>query len=187
MPSLRALFALASVLLLSLVLAQTAAAAEPPRVLAVEFSNDINPVTEDYLTGAIERANDEDYDAVVIPGGLAPDYLRIDPTCLRFVADMYRSGRLVAAICHGPQVLISTDANEGTDLVRGRSADEAHQELRVWIRELALQDMLLAGMEAYLVPAGSGRPCGAGRTCATCDVEYRLSLNDARVVDERAS
>lgn len=36
--------------------------------------------------------------------------------------------------------------------------DESYQELRVWIRELALQDMLLAGMEAYLVPAGSGRP-----------------------------
>jgi hypothetical protein len=36
--------------------------------------------------------------------------------------------------------------------------DESHQILRVWIRELALQDMLLAGMEAYLVPAGSGKP-----------------------------
>jgi membrane-bound serine protease (ClpP class) len=74
MPYLRALFALASALLVSFVLAQTAAAAEPPRVLAVEFSNDVNPVTEDYLTGAIDRANDEVYDAVVIvldtPGGL---------------------------------------------------------------------------------------------------------------------
>lgn len=36
--------------------------------------------------------------------------------------------------------------------------DEKHQYLRVWIRELALQDMLLAGMEAFLVPAGSGKP-----------------------------
>ncbi|MGE0479553.1 MAG: hypothetical protein AB7Q17_03670 [Phycisphaerae bacterium] len=36
--------------------------------------------------------------------------------------------------------------------------DEAHQVLRVWIRELALQDMLLAAMESYLVPAGSGMP-----------------------------
>ena len=74
MPSLRALFALASVLLLSLVLAQTAAAADPPRVLAIEFSNDVNPVTEDYLTGEIDRANDEGFDAAVIlldtPGGL---------------------------------------------------------------------------------------------------------------------
>ncbi len=36
--------------------------------------------------------------------------------------------------------------------------DEAHHRLRVWIRELALQDLLLAGLETYLVPAGSGKP-----------------------------
>jgi hypothetical protein len=36
--------------------------------------------------------------------------------------------------------------------------EESHQYLRVWIRELALQDMLLAGMEAFLVPGGSGKP-----------------------------
>jgi membrane-bound serine protease (ClpP class) len=74
MPSLRALFALSSVLLLSLVLAQTAGAQEQPRVLAIEFSNDVNPVTEDYVTGEIDRANDEGYDAAVLlldtPGGL---------------------------------------------------------------------------------------------------------------------
>jgi membrane-bound serine protease (ClpP class) len=71
---LRALFAIASVVVVSLALAQTATAADPPRVLAVEFENDINPVTEDYLIGAIDRANDEGYDAVAIlmdtPGGL---------------------------------------------------------------------------------------------------------------------
>ena len=74
MPWLRALFAIAGVLFVSLALVQTATAADPPRVLAVEFENDVNPVTEDYLTGAIDRANDEGYDAVVIlmdtPGGL---------------------------------------------------------------------------------------------------------------------
>ena len=51
------------------------AATPSPRVLAVEFENDVNPVTADYVIDAIERANDEDYDAVVIlldtPGGLA--------------------------------------------------------------------------------------------------------------------
>lgn len=50
------------------------AAAATPRVLAVEFENDVNPVTQDYLTGAIDRAEDERYDAVVFlvdtPGGL---------------------------------------------------------------------------------------------------------------------
>ena len=74
MRSMRALFALASALFVSLALAQTAAATDRPRVLAVEFSNDINPVTEDYLNGEIDQANDDGYNAVVIlmdtPGGL---------------------------------------------------------------------------------------------------------------------
>jgi membrane-bound serine protease (ClpP class) len=55
--------------------APAAHAATPPRVLAVEFDNDVNPVTADYVTGEIKRANDERYNAVVIlldtPGGLA--------------------------------------------------------------------------------------------------------------------
>jgi membrane-bound serine protease (ClpP class) len=53
----------------------SAYAATPPRVLAVEFDNDVNPVTADYAVGQIERANEERYDAVVIlldtPGGLS--------------------------------------------------------------------------------------------------------------------
>jgi membrane-bound serine protease (ClpP class) len=51
------------------------ASAQAPRVLAVEFDNDVNPVTADFVIDAIEKANDENYDAVVIlldtHGGLA--------------------------------------------------------------------------------------------------------------------
>ncbi|MBN1240858.1 MAG: ATP-dependent Clp protease proteolytic subunit, partial [Gammaproteobacteria bacterium] len=53
----------------------SAYAATPPRVRAVEFDNDVNPVTADYVVGEIERANEKRYDAVVIlldtPGGLS--------------------------------------------------------------------------------------------------------------------
>ncbi len=48
--------------------------AERPRVLAVEFDNDVNPVSADFVTDQIDRANEEGYDAVVVlldtPGGL---------------------------------------------------------------------------------------------------------------------
>jgi membrane-bound serine protease (ClpP class) len=59
-----------------LVLCATASATtSTPRVLAVEFDNDVNPVTQTYVNDQIERANDEHYDAVVIlldtPGGLS--------------------------------------------------------------------------------------------------------------------
>src|SRR5919109_4966653 len=73
MPSLRAFFLLAF-LVLAVAAGGASAGGERPRVLAAEFENDINPVTQDYLTGAIERAEDDGYDAVVIlmdtPGGL---------------------------------------------------------------------------------------------------------------------
>jgi membrane-bound serine protease (ClpP class) len=55
--------------------AAAGAAPSQPRVLAVEFDNDVNPVTADYVIDQIDRANEEQYDAVVIlldtPGGLA--------------------------------------------------------------------------------------------------------------------
>jgi membrane-bound serine protease (ClpP class) len=64
----------------TLVCAATAAP-EERRVLAVTFENDVNPVTQDYVNGEIERANDEGYDAVVIlldtPGGLATSMNKI--------------------------------------------------------------------------------------------------------------
>ena len=70
----RGLLLLAAVALAALLVPAVAAGQEQPRVLAAEFENDINPVTQDYLTGAIERGEEEGYDAVVIlldtPGGL---------------------------------------------------------------------------------------------------------------------
>jgi membrane-bound serine protease (ClpP class) len=73
MPFLRGFFLLAA-LAVAVAAGGASAGGERPRVLAAEFENDINPVTQGYLTGAIDRAEDEDYDAVVFlmdtPGGL---------------------------------------------------------------------------------------------------------------------
>jgi protease I len=59
-------------------------------------------------------------DAVFLPGGFGPDAVRLHQPSRQFVADAHRHGKVVAAICHGPQVMISTDLHEGTDLVKGR-------------------------------------------------------------------
>ncbi len=48
-----------------------------------------------------------DFDAVVVPGGWAPDKLRRDPGVLDLVRDAYHQGKIVASICHGGWVLIS--------------------------------------------------------------------------------
>jgi protease I len=55
------------------------------------------------------------FDAVVIPGGYSPDHLRTDAGVVRFLREFGATGRTIAAVCHGPQLLIEAD------LVRGRT------------------------------------------------------------------
>lgn len=54
-----------------------------------------------------------DYDAVVIPGGSSPENLRLDPDILSFVKEVSGTGKPIASICHGPQILISADLLQG--------------------------------------------------------------------------
>lgn len=54
-----------------------------------------------------------DFDAVIIPGGFAPDYIRRSEPMLKLVRDAYSAGKPVAAVCHGPWVLCSTPALKG--------------------------------------------------------------------------
>ena len=57
-----------------------------------------------------------DFDAVVIPGGHAPDKMRMRHAMVDLVRDMMEAGKPVAAICHGPQLLISANALKGRTL-----------------------------------------------------------------------
>jgi protease I len=59
----------------------------------------------------IANARPDDYAALVLPGGVInPDKLRIDPDAMRVVKSFLESGKLVAAICHGPWLLVQADA-----------------------------------------------------------------------------
>ena len=74
-----------------------------------------------YVIRTVTELTPADFDAIMFPGGFSPDFLRINLPTLQLVADAYRAGKVIAAICHGPQVLISVDRRQGTDLVRGRN------------------------------------------------------------------
>ena len=54
-----------------------------------------------------EDARPEEFDAVVIPGGWAPDFLRRSEAICLFVRRMFEAGKVVAAICHAGHVLVS--------------------------------------------------------------------------------
>ena len=57
--------------------------------------------------------NVEDYDALVIPGGRAPEYLRLDEKVLRLVRHFATAGKPIAAICHGAQLLAAAGVLKG--------------------------------------------------------------------------
>lgn len=67
-------------------------------------------VTADLAAGAARIA---DFDGVIIPGGYAPDRMRLRHAMVDLVRDAVAAGKPVAAICHGPQLLISAKALRG--------------------------------------------------------------------------
>ncbi len=63
----------------------------------------------------IEKAPPHEYDALVLPGGVAnPDQLRTDENVVQFIREFFNSGKPIGVICHGPWTLIEAD------VVRGR-------------------------------------------------------------------
>ena len=61
----------------------------------------------------VEKVSAKQFDAVIVPGGYAPDLLRRFPAVIKLVKEMDQQGRLIAAICHGPWVLCSADVLRG--------------------------------------------------------------------------
>ena len=65
----------------------------------------------------VEEADPNDYDALMIPGGvLNPDKMRLNDKCVEFAQQFLQDGKPVAAICHGPQLLIETGMLEGRNI-----------------------------------------------------------------------
>ena len=65
------------------------------------------------LTADFETADPAAYDALVIPGGRAPEYLRLDERVLAIVKHFFAENKPVAAICHGAQILAAADVLKG--------------------------------------------------------------------------
>lgn len=62
---------------------------------------------------SIKDVNPDDYDGVIVPGGFAPDKLRRYDEVKNFVYSLFKKNKLVAAICHGPWVLVSANVVKG--------------------------------------------------------------------------
>ncbi|MCB1795129.1 MAG: DJ-1/PfpI family protein [Candidatus Competibacter phosphatis] len=65
------------------------------------------------LNATFAEVRAEDYDALVIPGGRAPEYIRLNPTVLEIVRHFAGANKPIAAVCHGAQVLTAAGVLEG--------------------------------------------------------------------------
>ncbi len=65
------------------------------------------------LNATFAEVKAENYDALVIPGGRAPEYIRLNEAVLKIVQHFAEANKPIAAICHGPQVLAAAKTLEG--------------------------------------------------------------------------
>ena len=80
------------------------------------FNHD-KPADQFHVDKTIDNASAEDYDGLILPGGVAnPDTLRTNEIAVDFVRDFFKQGKPVAAICHGPWMLVEADVVESRTL-----------------------------------------------------------------------
>ncbi len=65
------------------------------------------------LNATFADVNPADYDGLVLPGGRAPEYLRLNPKVIEIVQNFEKSGKPIAALCHGAQLLAAARVIEG--------------------------------------------------------------------------
>ncbi|MGA9798959.1 MAG: DJ-1/PfpI family protein [Terriglobales bacterium] len=65
------------------------------------------------LNASFDEVKPDTYDALVIPGGRSPEYLRLNPKVLDLVRSFFEKGKPVAAICHGAQILAAAGVLKG--------------------------------------------------------------------------
>jgi len=110
------------------------------------------PIKSDTTYDSVRAA---DFDGVVVPGGYAPDLIRRHSAANRFVHEMNKQGKLVAAICHGAWVLCSAD------MLKGRRAtcffaikdDVIHAGAKYEDAEVAIDGNLVTSRKPEDLPA----------------------------------
>jgi len=123
---------------------------------------------------AVGDVDARSYDALVIPGGYSPDHLRTDRAMVAFVGEMVRAGKVVAAVCHGPQLLIEANAVRDRTVTSWPSVkrDLVNAGARWVDQEVAIDGRLITSRKPDDLPAFTraieqqlgGRPESAGRS-----------------------
>lgn len=111
--------------------------------------------TEITIDAAVTEKDAKSYDALVIPGGYSPDHLRMDKDVVRFVQSAVHADKVIAAVCHGPQLLIEADAVEDKQLTSWPSVrTDLLNAGAKWVdREVVIDGKLITSRKPADLPA----------------------------------
>lgn len=113
-----------------------------PKVGMIKAWNHQNWGDEIEVSLALEKASADDFDALVLPGGVMnPDRLRMDSKAIQFASSFFSQGKPIAAICHGPWLLIETGYLNGRTMTSWPSlkTDLIHSGVQ-WVDEEVVSD-----------------------------------------------
>ncbi len=101
-----------------------------------------------------QEVNPEEYDLLIIPGGKAPAEIRKDPHALAIVHHFFEHRKPVAAICHGPQVIISAGLAQGRRMTAYRTVVEELKEAGALYedREVVVDENLITSRQPSDLP-----------------------------------
>lgn len=105
------------------------------------MEKDVNPASKITADRDLSAAP-SDFDALVLPGGTTnPDKLRLEPKAIAFVKHFVDSGKPIAAICHGPWMLIEAEGVKGKKIASWPSLKtDLHNAGATWVDEECVRD-----------------------------------------------
>eukprot|EP01103_Thecamoeba_quadrilineata_P004845 TRINITY_DN14725_c0_g1_i1.p1 TRINITY_DN14725_c0_g1~~TRINITY_DN14725_c0_g1_i1.p1 ORF type:complete len:177 (-),score=45.28 TRINITY_DN14725_c0_g1_i1:36-566(-) len=90
---------------------------------------------------SVDEVSSSDFDALIVPGGFAPDYTRRNQKMLQITRELHQAGKPVAAICHGPWVLISAKILKGVKATAFIAIkDDVENAGATWVDEAVVVD-----------------------------------------------
>lgn len=90
---------------------------------------------------SIDEVRVDEFDAIIVPGGYAPDRMRLYAPMVDLVRKANEKGKLLAAVCHGPQLLISADVVRGRRVTSWQSiAVDLKNAGAIWVDEPVVKD-----------------------------------------------
>jgi protease I len=88
-----------------------------------------------------DKVEASQFDAIIVPGGYAPDKMRLHKPMVDLVRNAHAKGKIIAAVCHGPQLLISADIVKGHRVTSWPSvAVDLKNAGAIWVDEPVVRD-----------------------------------------------